>query len=477
MANLLISTWKGLADSAYSAQKGQLAKAVGVSLHRKPGLIVVNQKLTAESTGTVPDELCKVVVKTSGGRKYWFSSSSGKIWEDNGGTWTLAHTTTPAAGGAACTGAAEYNAFLYWATESRLHRIAISGLSDWAANAVEDWQTFSKTDDSYHPMKVQNQTLFIADGNLVASVDSSATFTASALDIIAPHRIKTIEPFDIDLVLGTIITNTVNHCLIIRWDTVQTTWQFSEPVRENGINAFLWLGNALLAQAGTSGKFYFYDGQSLQEYKRIPGTWSPTQYGEVYPQAVGVFEGIPVFGLSNSTDAANSTGNPADQGVYTIGRYSKDYPIVINGPEYVISQDDVTAVEIGAILVEGNDMYVSWGDGSSYGVDKTDTSTKYASAYIEFPAFTADPDRFITWIRTVISYASLPASTSFTFLYKKNNGSSVTIASGQAADDTNSATYYAEESVDARSYQPRINFNVSGNNAPEIEMVLFKTAP
>lgn len=40
-------------------------------------------------------------------------------------------------------------------------------------------------------MKVLNLVLYIGDGNLVAQVDDG-TFTADALDIQKPHRIKAL---------------------------------------------------------------------------------------------------------------------------------------------------------------------------------------------------------------------------------------------------------------------------------------------
>ena len=191
MSGIIIENVRGLADSKWSGVKGAFAKIVGIDQHSKPGTITVHQKLTVE-TGTVPDELCKVKVKLSTGERYWFSSESGKIWEDSSGTWRLAHTTTPAAGAALCLGAFEYEAFLYWATQSRLHRIAISGISNWTANAVEDWATFDITNANYHPMLVQNQTLFGGDGEQVFSVDTSGTFSSSAMDLTKPLIIKTL---------------------------------------------------------------------------------------------------------------------------------------------------------------------------------------------------------------------------------------------------------------------------------------------
>lgn len=467
--NIIWQNFAGLSDSLWSGVKNSFYKCVGINLHETPGAISVNQKLTKNSGSTV-DELCKVALSVSDGSKLWFSYTSGAIWRESSGVWIKVYTTSPAAGNAGCLGAYEYNSFIYWATQSRLHRIATASIStaqNWTDNAVPNWQTFTKTDSEFHPMAVQNASLFIGDGNLMASVNSSATFTASAMDLIAPLRIKTIEPYDIDLVLGTIISTSVNWCWIVRWDTIQTTWQFARPVKENGINAFLWLGDTTLAvQAGTYGNWYLYDGQGLQPYKRIPGSWSPTKYGEVFSQAVGNLRGIPIFGFSNGS------GNPADQGIYSMGNYSKDYPRVLNGPEYVISEDVVASISIGAIIIDGQNVYVSWQNDTTFGIDKLDYSNKYASAYLETLRITPDFTNQSINVRISALYQSLPSSTSLTFKYKLNNDSSWT--SLTTVDDTINAKLYAELSLEARCFQFRVEFTVSTNDTPIIEGIILE---
>jgi len=301
----------------------------------------------------------------------------------------------------------------------------------------------------------------------VASVDSTASFTANALDLVAPKRIKCMKPDDIDLLLGTIIAKTVNECEVVRWDTVQTSWQYSYPIPENGVNAFFENKNPLTAQCGTSGRIYYYDGESFKPFKQIPGTWKPTKYGEVYPSAVGNFKGIPIFAFSNSPDAANSDGNPADQGIYSLGNYSKDYPLVLSGPDFVISQNKVATIEIGAILVEGTDLYCSWRDGTAYGVDKLDWAAKYASAYLETLVINPDLQGLTTFLKCFANYQSLPSGCSLTFKTKATHAASYT--SQTTIDDTILKQLYVENSIDGRCFQLRIEFTISGNDAPVIE--------
>lgn len=471
MADIRLREFNGISDSQFRGIKGSLLKSVGLNIHDVPGQISVNQALKKDS-GTTVTAFCRVSVSVSTGVQIWFSYTDGKIWERSAaGVWLLVYTTAPSAGTAGCYGAAEYNAYIYWATQSRLHRMPIANLgtaAGWTANVALDWKTFTKTDSEFHPMQVQNQTLFIGDANLMASVDSSATFSASALDLITPQRIKCIAPFDVDLIIGTIIATTNNSCQIVRWDTVQTTWQFAEPVRENGINSFHWIGATLLAQAGTYGNLYYYDGLNLKPYKRIPGTWSSVQFGEVYPQSGGNYKGVPIFGFSNSPAAGNTTGNPADQGIYSIGNYSKDYPAVLNGPEYVISQNLLASIEIGSILVEGNLFYVAWKDGSNYGVDVIDTANKYASAYLETMAIIPDPRYKTVFGRMWANYQSMPSGTSLAFQYYADYGT-VTSTTSSAVQDTTINEYYVDEAVEARTFRMRINFTISSNSTPVVE--------
>ena len=349
----------GLAPSKWSGTENAFYKIVGWDLHSTPGLLKVAQKLTKDTSTTIT-ALCRARVSSSNGAQYWFSYTDGKIWEHtSGGTWRLVHTTTPAAGTAGCFGAIEYQGYIYWATQSRLHRILVSEAddNDWSTDAVEDWATFTITETAFHPMLIQNQVLFIGDGNYVAQVDAGV-FTADALDLKTPLRVKSLGKLFTDLLIGTYVADNVTETEILRWNTWSVSFTNSDPLPEIGVNAFLHFDNFVLAQAGVRGNIYFYDGVKLEPYKKIPGDYSPTAYGEVYPTAVGRLGELVLFGFSNGS------GNPADQGVYQFGRYDRDYPYVLDMP-YPISERSgsdlvLSGIEIGGVLAVGSDVYVSW---------------------------------------------------------------------------------------------------------------------
>lgn len=458
---IVLDQIKGLADSKWSGIAGSVAACVGLDIHSTPGLIQVHQKLTKNSGSTV-DAFCKVAVAASNGYSFWFSSTTGKIFaRTSGGSWSLAYTTVAGAGASGCLGALEYNGFIYWATQSRLHRIAIANADDsWAGEAL-NWATFAVTNASWHPMAIQDLTLFIGDGNQVAAVDDAGTFDNNALDINTPNQIKTMIAHEWDILLGTYIADTVPG-EVIRWDTVSPSWDSADPIAEpGGINAFIRDDNNIYVNVGLAGNIYFYNGEKLEPFKRIPGTYSSTKYGSVHPNSVGCFKGIPVFGFSNGT------GNPAPQGLYSLGSYSRDYPKVLD-LSFVNSQNLTNSQEMGAILVLGFDLLVAWKDSSNFGVDAIDYTAKYTSAYFETRMLFQNKRDLLKQIAGVAAYYnSLPASTGITFSYSINGAAYIAMTS---VTDSDINAVKADLSVTGiGSLQIKCAFTVSVNDAPAME--------
>lgn len=145
MGKILLNAFNmgGISESKYTGIKNSWARLIGWNIHSVPGLLTANQKMSKDS-GVVIDEFCKAPVDCSNGIRYFFSYQSGKIWQEKAGTYTLVYTVVPNAGSAIITGAIEYQGFLYFFTQSRVHRIPIDnskadGASAWTTNAVPNW--------------------------------------------------------------------------------------------------------------------------------------------------------------------------------------------------------------------------------------------------------------------------------------------------------------------------------------------------
>lgn len=341
----------GLADSRYQGQKSAMAEMVGFDIHSEPGILKHNQKLTKES-GVLVDDLVKCIVPCSDGNTYLFGSTNGKVWKrTSAGSYTLEVTASPAAGAVGIIDAWEYQGYIYYSMQSRLGRVAVGAPTAWSGRN-DDWQTFANTDASYHPFQEVNGVLYVGDGKDLAQIDAGV-YTANALDIATPFRIKSLGKILTDVLLGTYVTAYQVATEILRWNTWSESFSVSDEIPEIGINSFLKTDNFVLVNAGTKGNFYLYNGAQLDNFKRIPGDWTGTNEAHIFPNASTNKFGLPLFGLSNIS------GNPAKQGIYSLGGYDRNYPKVLN-LEWFISNGRYSGVEIGAIEMVGSAMLTSW---------------------------------------------------------------------------------------------------------------------
>ena len=465
----------GLSDTRYLGLKDSLHKVVGFDLHSEPGIMKVSQKF-AKISGSLIDGLIKSSVVCSNGETYLFSADSGKIWriKSDNATVELCYTTVAAAGQHKCLGAKEHDGYIYWATQNRLHRISIANAltTTWVTLDL-NWKTFTNGDDTYHPMEVQNDVLYIGDKYLVAQVDGGV-FSASALDLPYPthHRISALGKYLTSLISGTFVASTVVQSIAALWNTWSVSFSSQDELPEPGVNCFIKGDNITLANCGRKGNLYVFNAQQFEPYERIPGEWGgpfSTKQATVYPDASCNANGMPFFGLSNIS------GNPADQGVYSYGSYSRKYPRIFS-LEYPISTGHTSGVEIGSVFMVGTDFFCTWkdsNDATSYGVDKLDQSNKYGSAYFDTREIATARDETKEFTVEVY-YRNLPTGTDITLQAKINNGTWKTVSDipGLAmVTDAARNRKYTKISVQAATVQFRILASANANTAPEIESV------
>ena len=454
----------GIADSDYLGAENSVAEAVGLDLHSEGGVIKVNQKLTKNSGSTV-DDFVKASVPCSDGNSYHFGSTNGKIWKrTSGGTWSLEATAAPAAGAIGILDAKEYQGYIYYAMQSRLGRWQIG--TAWSTRN-DSWATFTNTDADFHPMRIVSLVLYIGDGKYVAQVDAG-TFSANALDIAAPLRIKSLGRMNTDLLIGTYVADNVTETEIIRWNTWSVSFSTSDPIPEVGVNCFLDTDNNVIVNAGTKGNLYLYNGSSLEEYKTVKGVYTGSQKGYVHPNAKFNFNGLPLFGFSNVS------GNPANQGVYSLGRTNRNYPFILN-LEYAISTGNLSGVDIGAICpVSADQFLVSWKDttgGTTYGVDLLDLTAKATVAYFITRVIMADRTALLNYGLVHSCYRLLPTGTSIEVRKKVNDATTWGDAITSKVDARRMLVATSVDINDATRAQVKTSLIASANLAPELEVV------
>lgn len=454
----------GLADSSNTGIANSFSDAVGVNLHSKPGLIYANQIMAKNSGSTVTD-LCNFVVLSSGGSTFWFGDT-GKIYKrTSAGVWSNVYTDS----NGAILGAYEFDSYIYWATATSLGRQTTSlaeSEASWTSQTAS-WQTL--TSSTWHPMLVHGLYLYVGNNRTLASVDDAGTFTAAGTADVTlstlEHnlKIKCLNKFGIDILVGTQTIDGDNKAKIKRWDTLSPAYVSEDEIAETMINTIInTIDNYTFVQAGGTGNIYYYNGEKLDLYKTIPGDYA-NKLMLVNPASQCTFQGLSLFGVSNSSS------NPLNQGAYSLGRHDKNFPYVLN-LEYPISTGTLTTITVGALLGYGNNLFMAWKDGSTFGVDAISWSAKYGSAYITTLAISGAREKRKNWKRYAASYKALPASTAIVLSYLKNYGSATALTS---KTDTTWQKEYAELQVDAGAMQLKCAFTISSNSTPEVEELMM----
>lgn len=355
----------------------------------------------------------------------------------------------------------EMTQYVYFATKNWLFRIALADItSDWD-EGYEYLTEFKWGDDTYHPMKKANGRLYIGDKHTLCEVNENGVITLETdFSVREPERITILKNFDVDLLIGTKLLNQKSR--VLRWDTSSTTWYGEDDIYEGEIHAFLDDDNYTYAIAGDYGHMFYYDGEKLLKHTRIPGDYGPTARCKVNANSVAYFLGVPVFGLSNIE------GNPNLQGIHSYGQYSKDYPITMD-LSFPISTDEFSGVEIGAIIIQGTDIYSAYKSGTDVGIDKIDWTAKYDGGYIETMVLNRAKDRsdFKSLKEVLADYIEMPASTSLAMAYDKNYAGYTTLE--QQNDDKLLQLRAPSTVPEIGAITVKFTFGVNGNNTPKIE--------
>ncbi|MDE2026116.1 MAG: hypothetical protein KGJ07_06485 [Patescibacteria group bacterium] len=458
----------GIADSTYVGLKNSVTSIVGFDIHSVPGALLVAQQMTLES-GAPTDDLYKIL-PCSDGNIYLFGKTNGKVYKNASGTYTLLGTVSPAAGSAGILDAIEFNNNIYYFMQSRVGEWTFAS----AFSTRNDSKfTFSVTNSTYHPSIIVNDVLYIGDGTNIAQIDTSDVFTGNALVLSSPQIICSLGRQVTDLLIGTIISNSVPISHVFRWDTWSISYTNDYPVPEVGVNCFIQAGDTdVQIQAGLSGNIYALVSSVFKLIKQVPSNfptvYSPSAQANANYPAVAVLNGVPLFGMSNVT------GNPGYQGVYAYGSHASNYPKVLSLP-YPISTGNLSNVTVWSLAVVGLTLYISWKDttsGTVYGVDKLDYSNKFTSAFFETRLIKFSRIFLDIYSKVVVNYQTLPASCDIKIYQNSDWAGYVQYTGSDIYTDSDRTQVVGNLQPRAKSIMFKIEPVVSGNNAPIIEDVI-----
>lgn len=390
-------------------------------------------------------------VKASDGNTYGFGNA-GNIYRrySDGFTRNVYKDPDGAIKGAVEKPSSSGATYLQWATATSIKQKPLPGSGVWG-----DVTTIAEnlTGTDWHTMKQVGGANMIANGASIALVGYDDSYTNEALNLIPGNLAKTIIERNGRAVIGS----------------------YKTGYPDKGINAMIDC-EVPLSQIGTDGELFFANFTDTLPAKRFPGG------GHVNPGGVcNEIEDIQLFDWEQGADSwidKQTLGNlsywgvfDADSGkngIYTMGRKNKEQLFTMN-LEYAMDVD-----EIGAVACVDGVVIASYRDGTDFGVKAVDPDNKAQGIYegleVRFPV--KNPEVITVVDRVEIFMDALPSGCSVAFYYKKNKGSSFSVAytaDGGSAYGTvggKKAVFRIGEEMDI--YEPKLVLTASGNNTPSI---------
>lgn len=453
MPSYVIKSWRaGISDEEDKGVRGSFKFGQALDIHKKRDSLSCQQAMKKESGTTVTD-LILFMVSCSDGNSYHFGNS-GKIYKrTSAGIWSLVYTDPDGA----IKGAEEWkgnssNTYLYWATNTKLKRKLIPGVSDWS-----DVFTVATnlTSADWHSMVVGagiQGDLFICNKDKLAMVDYTHTYTPEAVKIIPGNTTKCLIATDENIIFGSVKDDNAEEGYLWAWNTLLMAWRKRKKIPTKGVNALV-MSEIMIAQAGENGEIFFSD-----LVHQLPIISFPNG-GKVNPGGTTTKGNLALFGVYGND-------NP---GIYSYGRVSKNRVFALNF-DYVLTP--TTIDEIGAIKMIGTDLLVSWKSGSTYGVDIIDNSNKANVIYESLDFDAGQPSIKKTFNNIKLTMLALPSNCSVKVKFRiDKKGAWVSAKLGDNSDTFNTAG--ETEAIfnvgeDGEVYEVRVELFPDGNNTPEI---------
>jgi len=348
---------------------------------------------------TVFEDLIRTFVEGTDGYTYGFGNTGHIYRRDADAFWQWSYKDPDGEiKGAEEKPSDDGKVYLYWATNTKLKRKVLPGLSNW--NDVEVVAQNLQSVD-WHTMKQVGGALMIANKEFLAMVGYDDSYTNEALDLIPGNTAKTLIERNGRVIVGTVRT--------------------ADP--DTGINGAID-AEVPLAQVGDDGDIYFSNMADSIPVKRLPGggkvnpggvcneveqlnffEWEQDALSWLDKQSVGNMALFAVYGADTGYG-----------GIYGYGRKNKNKPFVMN-LEYQLDAD-----ELGAITTVAGTTMVSYQDGTDFGVKAVDSTLKATGEYhsLDLYAPAKRPVNITVWKYAEVFCSPLVNGSSISFYYKMN---------------------------------------------------------
>lgn len=396
--DLVINEWyKGIAESPHLG----FGAMRNVDITSVPGVVQANLKLTKVSGSTITGMPKWAAVDPRNGN-IWVLDTDQKVYKstDDGASWS--HVSGNTTSGGVGEGLAIWKDYLFVARDNEIDVYGpLSGVAAWSNSWKTDLTPVDANNavEATHPMLVgQDDVLYIGNSRYVASVSentgqtfapataASFTYTAQALDLPTGYKVRCLAELGQNLMIGTwrgFGINDTQVADIFPWDRVSSSFGLPIRLQEFGVHALLTVNNLMYIIAGVNGSVYVSNGTSTRLLRKIPDDLTNFQggaYANFMPGAIAYKDNKIYFGMSaggtNVTTPVFGVWSVSTTGTLNFEYAISDGTIDFNGTH-----------TIGLVFpVAAGRMLVGWRVSSTYGLDLSESSTRYTNYLAEVPS-------------------------------------------------------------------------------------------
>jgi len=361
---------------------------------------------------------------------------------------------------------------VHFTVPSGTARIDTSTASDLSTGAYKTVFGILIADTDYHPMLEHLNYLVTGNANYLATWDR-ALYNPNKISLKPGFTVRCLTKWKEYIVAGAVQDNTVDslsECRLYYWDGIQTTFNFFDVVPFGLINSICNMSNTLFGVYGDQGTIYLGNSpfQEVQDAPRL----ARGKKLEVYPQATAVWQDKVVIGYSGVTDDSSF-----EQGIYEYGAKNDQFPNVMNYLFKISTgTSQATTVKIGMIKAFGKDLYFSWRDNTTYGMDKVTRGNNATTNTGSWESLIFDnglPSKTKYAIKLIATYETLTTGQTVTPKYKINRATSFTSGTAGASTDTDPTRVELEIDASFREIEFGIDVASSSGTYPTITNITF----
>jgi len=269
---------------------------------------------------------------------------------------------------------------------SETHNLSTADMELWADRLIV-------TNNGMHPMQTFQQFETIGNGRYLSVWEplgepspSNAEWQRHKLVFPPGYEVCGLTVFNEYLVIATEATttgiNTPQSGIIFYWDGLSDKYNYFTKIPEGSPQGIHEADNTIFYIANGTRYAISSVAAQPQKVRKMPNSESTytisNTTNKVYPYTAAVRNGIQLFAWPSVTT------NPAIKyGIYSFGRVDYSFPNAF-GYSYSLSTgskyyDGSNSLTIGMVKNFGDILHISWRDGSSYGVDVVDNTSKPAA--------------------------------------------------------------------------------------------------